>query len=122
MSDERMNMNERDDISGYTNVVTGGARADGEYRVYSEGRIDFAKNLTIEYEEIWGSIIHSDNTINLKRKFNFAKMDDFLIAWKEIRVLKGVSANIEKMTILLSTYPDLSIYLKQIPTTPIEEE
>tara|TARA_B100000745_G_C20084181_1_gene370438 strand:+ start:600 stop:950 length:351 start_codon:yes stop_codon:yes gene_type:complete len=107
-------MNERDDSSGYTNIVMDAARQDGEYRAYSEYRIDFAKNLAIVYDEVWSSLIHSDNTINLKRKFNFDNMDDFLLAWKEIRVLKGASADIEKMTILLSTFPDLSIYLSTL--------
>ncbi len=115
-------MNDRENISGYTNIVMDAARQDGEYIAYSEYRIDFAKNLAIEYEEVWSSLIHSDNTLNFKRKFNFDNMHDFLMAWKEIRVLKGASADIEKMTILLSTFPDLSIYLKHNSITTTEEE
>ena len=115
-------MNDRDDSSGYTNIVIDAAREDSEYKGYSEDRIEFAKNLAIEYDEVWSSLIHSDNTVNRKRKFNFDNMADFLLAWKEIRVLKGASGDIEKMTILLSTFPDLSIYLKQISIATTEEE
>ena len=77
-------------------------------------RLEFAKGLSSNYEEVWGSLIHKDNTVNLRRTFTFKNLENFLQAWDKVRVLKGGLADIKLMTISLSTYSPLSDYLLSI--------
>lgn len=74
-------------------------------------RMEFAKGLASNYEEVWGSFIYDDNTVNLARTLTYSNMDNFLKAWDKVRVLTGCLGNIKNMTISLSTYPSLSVYL-----------
>tara|TARA_R110000782_G_scaffold156066_1_gene248212 strand:+ start:25 stop:369 length:345 start_codon:yes stop_codon:yes gene_type:complete len=89
-----------------------GAIADGSnQKTVKDYQIDFARGLSSNYDEVWGSFIYDDNTVNLARTFTYSNMDNFLKAWGEVRVLTGCLGNIKNMTISLSTYPSLSVYL-----------
>ncbi len=79
---------------------------------YSDQQVDFAKSIASNYIEIWGSMIHSDNTINLTRKISFNNLDNLLMAWDKVRVLKGSSANLKDKIITVNAFYPLSVYLK----------
>jgi len=79
---------------------------------YSDQQVDFAKSISSNYVEDWSSIIHGDNTINLTRKIFFDNMDNFLMAWDKVRVLKGSSANLKDKIITVNAFYPLSVYLK----------
>ena len=78
---------------------------------YSDQQVDFAKSIASNYIEIWGSMIHSDNTINLTRKISFNNVDNLLMAWDKVRVLKGSSANLKDKIITVNAFYPLSVYL-----------
>lgn len=80
-----------------------------------DNRILYAKGLSTTYTEVWGSLIHSDNTINLRQEFTFENMREFLLAWDNIRVLKGSCGHIDSRIISISTFPTLSVYLDKNP-------
>ena len=80
-------------------------------KTYSDLRVDFAKSISSNYVEIWGSMIHSDNTIHLTRKISFNNMDNLLMAWEKVRVLKGSSANLKEQVITIKKFYPLSVYL-----------
>ncbi|MHA2039054.1 MAG: hypothetical protein ACW972_12580 [Promethearchaeota archaeon] len=80
-------------------------------KTYSDLQVDFAKSISSNYVEDWSSIIHGDNTINLTRKIFFDNMDNFLMAWDKVRVLKGSSANLKDQVITIKKFYPLSVYL-----------